>query len=162
MSNMVSLHGRDIELPLADNTPEALAIYRAANERFRQIPWPAPFDKTTHEIRLGDARDLSWLPGRSVHLIVTSPPYWTLKEYPQAKGQLGCIEAYEEFLDQLDIVWSECERVLVPGGRVCCVVGDICIPRRKLGRHLVMPLHADIQVRTRSLNLDVLTKSPTA
>ena len=157
MSNVVRLQGRDIKLPLADNTPEALAIYRAANERFRQVPWPAPFDKTTHEIRLGDARDLSWLPERSVHLIVTSPPYWTLKEYPQAKGQLGGIENYEEFLTQLDEVWSECERVLVPGGRICCVVGDVCISRRRLGRHLVMPLHADIQVRARRLKLDVLT-----
>jgi modification methylase len=157
MSNMVSLQGRDIELPLADNTPEALAIYRAANERFRQVPWPAPLDKTTHEIRLGDARDLSWLPERSVHLIVTSPPYWTLKEYPQVKGQLGCVAVYEDFLSQLDSVWRECERVLVPGGRICCVVGDVCIPRRRLGRHVVMPLHADIQVRARSLNLDVLT-----
>jgi hypothetical protein len=47
--------------------------------------------------------------------------------------------------------------VLVPGGRICCVVGDVCVPRRKLGRHLVMPLHADIQVRARTIGLDVLT-----
>ena len=157
MSNVVSLQGRDIELPLADNTTEALAIYRAANERFRQVPWPAPFDSTSHEIHVGDARDLSLLPEHSVHLIVTSPPYWTLKEYPDANGQLGCVKVYEDFLVQLDRVWSECKRVLVPGGRICCVVGDVCIPRRRLGRHLVMPLHADIQVRARSLNLDVLT-----
>jgi site-specific DNA-methyltransferase (adenine-specific) len=92
-----------------------------------------------------------------VHLVVTSPPYWTLKEYPRAKGQLGRVEDYETFLRELDRVWTECERVLVPGGRVCCVVGDGCVPRRKLGRHLVMPLHADIQVRARALGLDVLT-----
>lgn len=156
-AKVVRLFGEDIELPLADNTAEALQIYRAANERFRQLPWPKPFDATTHRLSLGDARDLSRIPSGSVHLVVTSPPYWTLKEYPGATGQLGAVEDYENFLDQLDKVWRECNRVLVPGGRICCVVGDVCIPRRKLGRHLVMPLHADIQVRARGLGLDVLT-----
>jgi modification methylase len=155
--NVVHLRGEEIELPLADNTPEALHIYRAANERFRQVPWPAPFDRTRHEVRLGDARDLSFLPNESVHLVVTSPPYWTLKEYPDSRGQLGAIEDYEKFLESLDRVWSEGERVLVPGGRICCVVGDVCLRRRDAGRHHVIPLHADIQVRSRRLGLDVLT-----
>ena len=48
-------------------------------------------------------------------------------------------------------------RVLVEGGRICCVVGDVCIPRKRDGRHRVMPLHADIQVRSRRLGLDSLT-----
>jgi len=157
MSNVVRLVGRQIELPAADNTPEGLRIYRAANERFREVTWPEPFDKTTHRLRLADARDLSWIPDRSIHLVVTSPPYWTLKEYPSSPNQLGGFSDYETFLDELDRVWRECARVLVPGGRVCCVVGDVCIPRRRGGRHLVMPLHADIQVRSRALGLDVLT-----
>jgi DNA modification methylase len=156
-SKIVRLFGEDIELPFADNTAEALQIYRAANERFRQCPWPKPFHTTTHRLTLGDARDLSKIPTASVQLVVTSPPYWTLKEYPGAKGQLGAVEDYEGFLGELDKVWSECNRVLVPGGRICCVVGDVCIPRRKFGRHLVMPLHADIQVHARKLGLDVLT-----
>lgn len=156
-SNIVMLHGEEIRLPLVDNTPEALKIFRAANERFRQIPWPEPFAKTTHRIVQGDARDLSSIPDESVHLVVTSPPYWTLKEYPDSPGQLGSIEDYEAFLDELDKVWRACKRVLVPGGRVCCVVGDICVPRRKIGKHFVMPLHADIQTRSRGLGLDVLT-----
>jgi site-specific DNA-methyltransferase (adenine-specific) len=94
-----------------------------------------------------------------VHLVVTSPPYWTLKEYSDGAGdkQLGAVEDYTVFLDELDKVWRECARVLVPGGRICCVVGDVCVPRKKMGRHFVMPLHADIQVRSRSLGLDVLT-----
>ena len=157
VSNIVQLFGEDIELPLADNTPEALKIFRAANERFRQVPWPEPFDHTEHRVRQGDARDLSHLRDESVHLVVTSPPYWTLKEYPVSTGQLGAIENYEAFLDELDKVWREAARVLVPGGRICCVVGDVCVPRRKIGRHFVMPLHADIQVRSRDLGLDVLT-----
>lgn len=155
--NVVDLLGEGFELPLADNTQEALKIYRAANERFRQVPWPQPFDRTRHEVRLGDARNLSWIADRSVHLVVTSPPYWTLKDYPESKGQLGAIDDYEAFLVELDKVWAECERVLVPGGRVCCVVGDVCIPRKRFGRHFVVPLHADIQVRARRLDLDVLT-----
>src|ERR1700731_982338 len=100
-SNVVKLFDEEIELPLADNTSEALQIYRAANERFRQSPWPAPFDATTHHLWRGDARDLSRIPASSVHLVVTSPPYWTLKEYPGAKGQLGAVEDYETFLAEL-------------------------------------------------------------
>jgi DNA modification methylase len=156
-TKIVRLAGGDVELPLADNTAEALQIYRVANERFRQLPWPKPFHATTHQLSLGDARDLSGMPTGSVQLVVTSPPYWTLKGYPGAEGQLGAVDDYERFLTELDKVWAECNRVLVPGGRICCVVGDVCIPRRKLGRHLVMPLHADIQVRARKLGLDVLT-----
>ena len=90
-------------------------------------------------------------------LVVTSPPYWTLKKYAENYRQMGEIEDYEEFLVELDKVWSECARVLVPGGRICCVVGDVCISRRSSGRHYVMPLHADIQVRARDLGLDCLT-----
>jgi site-specific DNA-methyltransferase (adenine-specific) len=88
---------------------------------------------------------------------VTSPPYWTLKKYRKRDGQLGEIADYEAFLDELDKVWRHCERVLVKGGRVCCVVGDVCIPRKLDGRHRVMPLHADIQVRSRRFGLDFLT-----
>lgn len=155
----VQSHARvSFQLPLNDNTSEALRAYQQANSHFRTVPWPAPFDKTVHRLRLGDARDLSWIPDASVHLVVTSPPYWNLKEYPPGNtSQLGDIEAYESFLSELDKVWSECARVLVPGGRICCVVGDVCIPRRREGRHYVMPLHADIQVRSRRLGLDCLT-----
>ena len=157
MGKIVKLHGDDFKLPVADNSSEALKIFRAANERFRQVPWPAPYDATTHELRLGDARDLSVIPDASVHLVVTSPPYWTLKQYEGSRGQLGDLDDYEEFLVELDKVWRECTRVLVPGGRVVCVVGDVCVPRKRGGRHYVMPLHADIQVRSRSVGLDVLT-----
>ena len=108
--------------------------------------------ETTHRIRLGDARKLDWIPDTFVHLVVTSPPYWTLKEYNNYPGQLGSVEDYEAFHDALDEVWRHCYRVLVPGGRLVCVVGDVCIARRRnKGRHMVMPLHADISVRTRRI-----------
>jgi len=145
------------DLPANDNTPEGLRRYREINAALRSMPWPAPFDKTSHRLHLGDARDLRWLADDSVHLVVTSPPYWTLKEYRDHPGQLGHIEDYENFLAELDKVWLECERVLAPGGRICCIVGDVCLPRRTAGRHYVMPLHADIQVRARKLGLDCLS-----
>ncbi|MBA2625082.1 MAG: site-specific DNA-methyltransferase [Acidimicrobiia bacterium] len=141
----------------ADNTSEGLASLRAANTELRSRPWPAPFDHTTHKLHLGDARDLSWIADESVHLIVTSPPYWTLKEYKPSDGQMGAIVDYERFLDELDRVWRQCVRVLAPGGRICCVVGDVCMSRKKSGRHYIVPLHADIQVRTRRVGLDCLT-----
>lgn len=156
-TNIIKLPDEIISLPLNDNTSDALKILRAANERFRQIAWPKPYDVTNHKVIQGDARNLSFVPDNSAHLIVTSPPYWTLKEYPSSKAQLGAVEDYESFLEELDKVWSECRRVLVPGGRICCVVGDVCISRKKFGKHFVVPLHSDIQVRVRSLNLDVLT-----
>jgi site-specific DNA-methyltransferase (adenine-specific) len=146
-----------IELPTEDNTPEGMKALLAANALFRERPWPSPYHKTVHRLHQGDARDLSWIPNSSVHLVVTSPPYWTLKEYPKHSGQMGQIGDYDHFLDELDKVWKECARVLVGGGRICCVVGDVCIPRRFDGRHRVMPLHSDIQVRARELGLDCLT-----
>jgi DNA modification methylase len=82
--------------------------------------------------------------------VVTSPPYWTLKEYRGSKGQMGHIEDYEEFLRELDRVWRHCFRALVHGGRLVCVVGDVCLSRRKNnGRHTVVPLHASIQEHSR-------------
>ena len=143
--------------PAPDNTAEGLAALVEANQRYRCQPWPAPFDRTTHRLCLGDARTLDRIEGESVHLIVTSPPYWTLKTYPDGDAQLGAIENYERFLDALDCAWRECERVLVPGGRICCVVGDVCVPRKRTGRHYIVPLHADIQVRARRVGLDCLT-----
>ena len=112
---------------------------------------------TRHVICEGDARDLSFLGDRTVHLICTSPPYGSLKEYPKHPRQLGNIASYDAFLDQMNVVMAECLRVLVPGGRVACVVGDICISRREGGRHHVLPLSADLQVRARKLGFDCLT-----
>jgi site-specific DNA-methyltransferase (adenine-specific) len=112
--------------------------------------------RTIHRLVEGDARDLSFLEDGSIHLVVTSPPYWTLKEYPENPSQLGNLSDYERFLDSLNAVWKECLRVLVPGGRLVCVVGDVCLSRRQYGRHVVVPLHADICVMCRKLGFDNL------
>jgi modification methylase len=111
----------------------------------------------SHLIHCGDSRELGWIRDESVHLVVTSPPYWTLKEYPKNARQLGMIEDYDQFHDELEKVWRHCLRVLVPGGRVVCVVGDVCLSRRRHGRHMVMPMHADIVVRARKLGFDNLS-----
>ena len=133
-------------LPRLAKDPSAVEQIEAA---LRGVP-------TSHEVVLGDARMLE-LPENSVHLVLTSPPYWTLKEYGRCDGQLGWIEDYEEFLDELDAVWRKCHDALVPGGRLVCVVGDVCLSRRKnSGRHTVVPLHASIQERCRAIGFDNL------
>ena len=97
-------------------------LIRLIEQAIQQIP-------TRHTINLGDARGMAGIEPESVHLVMTSPPYWTLKEYRKSDGQMGHIEDYEEFLDELDKVWSRCWRMLVPGGRLVCVVGDVCLSR---------------------------------
>ena len=111
---------------------------------------------TTHKLFHSDARMMEYIPDKSVHLVLTSPPYFNLKEYRKGKNQLGIIDDYQEFVNELSKVWQECYRVLVPGGRIVCVVGDVCLSRRKYGRHVVMPLHSDIAVSCRKIGFDNL------
>jgi DNA modification methylase len=124
-------------------------LLRLIREAVQQVP-------TRHDIYLGDARSLKLKP-QSVHLALTSPPYWTLKEYRNTDGQLGHVEDYKGFLSELDKVWKRCYDALVPGGRLICVVGDVCLSRRKnQGRHTVVPLHASIQEHCRRIGFDNL------
>ncbi len=111
---------------------------------------------TTHRLVLGDAREMGFLDDGSIHLVVTSPPYWNLKKYNEHPEQLGNMDDYEEFLGEIEKIWRECYRVLVPGGRLVCVVGDVCLSRRRHGRHVVVPLHADICVQCRHIGFDNL------
>lgn len=111
---------------------------------------------TVHRLINGDARDFSFLNDESVHLVVTSPPYWNLKRYNENPDQMGHIQDYETFLRELEKVWRHVFRVLVPGGRLVCVVGDVCVARRDFGRHLVFPLHSDICVICRHIGFDNL------
>lgn len=137
-----------------DKRPE----HRSANEfRSSHANDSTMACSTSHRLVSGDARDLSFIPDESVHLIVTSPPYWTLKRYNPNPAQLGHIDDYQGFLEELNKVWRHCYRVLVPGGRLICVVGDVCLSRRAHGRHLVVPLHADITVACRNIGFDNLS-----
>ena len=112
---------------------------------------------TRHRLILGDARRMAHVGDESVALVVTSPPYWTLKKYPDHPAQLGDLGDYELFQKELARVWDECYRVLLPGGRLCVNVGDVTLSRRKHGRHRVIPLHADILTYARQAGFDVLT-----
>lgn len=138
----------------AKTEPSVESKFKAASERM------SVSGRTTHRLLLGDAREMRELTEpSSVHLVVTSPPYWTLKEYRGTAGdrQLGHLEDYDQFHEELDKVWRRCFDLLVAGGRMCVVIGDVCLPRRKVGRHLVVPLHADISVRCRRIGFDYLT-----
>ena len=112
--------------------------------------------RTVHRLFQGDARDLSFIPDESIHLVLTSPPYWILKRYREHPGQLGHVQDYEGFVSELSKVWRHCFRIIVPGGRLVCVVGDVCLSRREFGRHRVVPLHADIAVACRRIGFDNL------
>lgn len=136
-------------LPFTQNTIPSLA---KNSQRLAQIDGAVRSVPTEHVLRHMDARGLDCLADNSVHLVLTSPPYWTLKEYREGEGQLGFIEDYQSFLDELDKVWTHCHRALVPGGRMIVVVGDVCLSRRKNnGEHTVVPLHASIQEHCRVL-----------
>jgi site-specific DNA-methyltransferase (adenine-specific) len=135
------------------------SVERKFLERDRELARAPELLKTRHELYQGDARTMSQLALRSVHLVVTSPPYWTLKRYEGAAGrdQLGHHPDYQGFHEELRKVWKHCFDRIVPGGRLCIVVGDVCLPRRQGGRHLVMPLHADIIAKCRDVGFDYLT-----
>lgn len=146
-------------LPLKDNLPGAPDLLQKANQHWRKSFWPEPFHAVSHLLRKGDATQLGWLKPESVHLVVTSPPYFNLKKYSSACDgrQLGRQSDYEQFLGELDRFLEQCFRLLVPGGRVCCVIGDVLVSRKSGGRHRILPLPADIMVRARNSGFDTLT-----
>lgn len=112
-----------------------------------------------HGLHERDARDLSMLDDESLHLVVTSPPYFDLKDYENGvgvDGQLGDVDEYDRFIEMLDDVWTEAYRKLVPGGRMCVVVGDVLRSRSSHGRHRVVPLHATIQEHCVEVGFDNL------
>jgi len=112
---------------------------------------------TSHDLILNDARAASHLCENSIHLVVTSPPYWTLKRYNDSDDQLGHVADYDAFIEALDAVWKHCYRALVPGGRLIVNVGDVCLSRKKNnGRHTVVPLHATIQEHCKRIGFDNL------
>lgn len=112
---------------------------------------------TDHLLVEGDSRNLSFIRDESVELALTSPPYWTLKQYRSSPSQLGDVQDYDRFLTEIDKVWTEIFRALLPGGRLIVVVGDVCLSRRRFGRHVAFPLHSSIQEHCRAIGFDNLT-----
>ncbi len=82
--------------------------------------------KTKHRIVYGDSRKVNLLSDRSVHLVITSPPYWQLKDYGTG-NQIGYHESYEKYINNLNLVWKECHRVLHPGCRLCINTGGATV-----------------------------------
>jgi len=99
--------------------------------------------KTIHKIINGDSRQMNLIPDKSVHLVITSPPYWQLKDYGTEK-QIGFHESYESYINNLNLVWKECLRVLHPGCRLCINIGDQFARSVYYGRYKVIPIRTEI------------------
>lgn len=107
----------------------------------------------TCKLITGDSRQMLEIPEETVELIVTSPPYWNLKDYG-VMGQIGYGQSLEEYYDSLWQVWSECFRVLKPDRRLCINVGDVYLPARNGQRLQVVPIHARIIEQALSLGFE--------
>jgi site-specific DNA-methyltransferase (adenine-specific) len=99
--------------------------------------------RTIHKIINGDSRQMSELRDKSVHLIITSPPYWQLKDYG-TDNQIGFNDSYENYINNLNLVWAECFRVLHDGCRLCINIGDQFARSVYYGRYKVIPIHSEI------------------
>ncbi len=110
---------------------------------------------TTHTLITGDSRNLSLIPDKSVHLIITSPPYWQLKDYGSDK-QIGFHDSYEDYINNLNMVWSECNRILHDGCRLCINIGDQFARSVYYGRYKVIPIRTEIIRFCESLGMDYM------
>jgi site-specific DNA-methyltransferase (adenine-specific) len=99
--------------------------------------------KTNHRIIIGDSRQMMEVPDESVHLVITSPPYWQLKDYGNG-SQIGFNDTYEEYINNLNLVWQECHRVLHGGCRLCVNIGDQFARSVYYGRYKVIPIRTEI------------------
>lgn len=99
--------------------------------------------KTTHTIINGDSRQMNELKDKSIHLIVTSPPYWQLKDYG-TDNQIGFHDDYETYINHLNLTWKECFRVLHDGCRMCINIGDQFARSVYYGRYKIIPIHTEI------------------
>lgn len=110
---------------------------------------------TEHKIIFGDSRSLNQVNDKSVQLIVTSPPYWQLKDYG-SKEQIGFNDSYEEYINNLNLVWQECNRVLADGCRLCINIGDQFARSVYYGRYKVIPIRTEIIRFCESLGMDYM------
>jgi DNA modification methylase len=99
--------------------------------------------KTWHKIIIGDSRYMKEVANESIHLIITSPPYWQLKDYGNGK-QIGFNDSYEDYINNLNLVWNECHRVLHKGCRLCINIGDQFARSVYYGRYKVIPIRTEI------------------
>jgi len=98
---------------------------------------------TFHKIINGDSRQMIELKDNSMHLAITSPPYWQLKDYG-TDNQIGFDDSYEDYINNLNLVWKECYRVLHDGCRLCINIGDQFARSVYYGRYKVIPIREEI------------------
>lgn len=110
---------------------------------------------TKHKIVIGDSRKLNKIPDKSVQLIITSPPYWQLKDYG-TEDQIGFNDSYEQYINNLNLVWKECYRVLSDGCRMCINIGDQFARSVYYGRYKVIPIRTEIIRFCESLGMDYM------
>ncbi len=110
---------------------------------------------TNHKIYFGDSRRLNKIPDKSVQLIITSPPYWQLKDYG-THNQIGFNDSYEEYINNLNLVWMECDRVLSEGCRLCINIGDQFSRSVYYGRYKVVPIRTEIIRFCETLKMDYM------
>ena len=110
---------------------------------------------TQHKIVFGDSRRMSQIADKSVQLIITSPPYWQLKDYG-TDDQIGFNNSYEEYINNLNLVWKECDRVLSPGCRLCINIGDQFARSVYYGRYKVIPIRTEIIRFCETLGMDYM------
>ena len=110
---------------------------------------------TEHKIIFGDSRSLNQVKDKSVQLIITSPPYWQLKDYG-TEDQIGFNDSYEEYINNLNLVWKECYRVLSDGCRLCINIGDQFARSVYYGRYKVIPIRTEIIRFCESLGMDYM------
>lgn len=99
--------------------------------------------KTHHKIIIGDSRKMTEISDNSVHLVITSPPYWQLKDYGSI-NQIGFHDSYENYINNLNLVWKECYRTLHNGCRLCINIGDQFARAVYYGRYKVIPIREEI------------------
>ncbi len=98
---------------------------------------------TQHKIIIGDSRRMAEVSDESVHLVITSPPYWQLKDYGNG-SQIGFDDSYEDYINNLNLVWNECHRVLHKGCRLCVNIGDQFARSVYYGRYKIIPIRTEI------------------
>lgn len=100
-------------------------------------------ENTSHKVIIGDSRQMNAINNNSVHLIITSPPYWQLKNY-ESIDQIGYHDTYEKYINNLNLVWLECFRVLHEGCKICINIGDQYARAMLYGRYKVIPIRTEI------------------
>lgn len=110
---------------------------------------------TKHLLINGDSRNMTQIQNESVHLIVTSPPYWQLKDYG-TENQIGFNDTYEAYINNLNLVWKECHRILMPGCRLCINIGDQFARSVYYGRYKVVSIHSEIIRFCESIGFDYM------